>query len=464
MEEKKPRFVRGGVKYWRKKDKSWQKFFSKISSFFVSAVSIVWSGCKWGVQKVKKIITHSFSRSQKNNTNTTVYTQKSRQNSFSRITGFLVLIVSAVWSVLRAGIQQTKKMVVKLFSRSTKNDSGGVEEFKLKSWQKLGIAVLSLCIVVGGIFALWYRVGLHQVGELSEKPFTMFSARVLKLPIAWINGDKIEYTVFLKQLHATKLFFDTDSSGSLTKLNDREMRDYVLARLMVGQLTNQVAHEYNVSLEESELEKILETQLIENFGSREKGEADILRRYGWNLEEFQKSIVFPTELEKKLVKTYLASIGYPEDKEVTRARAQSVLERIKNGESFEALAQEFGQDDSSKKGGNLGWFARGMLESQIEEKAFSLQKGEVAPELIETDSGFNIMRVDDTRTGIDSNTGRPREEISAHRIFFKIDKNDAKPFADYMNKRLLDSKVKVVEGIHNPLSDFFAQHSTSQAK
>lgn len=338
-----------------------------------------------------------------------------------------------------------------------------IKEIKKRTKPQVLIIVGIVVIAILGT-GVWYMVGMNKVRTLSQSPFTMVTARIFRMPIAWMDRTKIEYTAYIEELRATKMFFETDTTGQLTRLNDREMRDYVLTRLLINSLTAEVADEYKVVLDKKELEGIVDTQLIKNFENREKAEENVRQRYGWSIEEFAKHIIAPTELERKLIKTYLDSIGYPVDRETARAKGQSVLDRIKNGEPFEALATEFTQDSTAQNGGDLGWFVRGMLDPKLEEKAFSLQKGELSPELVETEAGFYIIRVEDTKVGDDPTTGKKREEVRARNIFFRVDKNDARPFAEYMNNRLLKSKVKVIEGVPNPLAKLFEQNSTSKAE
>lgn len=324
----------------------------------------------------------------------------------------------------------------------------------MKFFIGLGVGIILIFAVLG-----WYLIVQRNIRALSESPLTLFTARIFGMSVAKINTEEIPYTNYRDQLRATKMFFDTDTTGNLTKLSDREMQDYVLARLLINELTGQVAREYKVTLETSELDQLVQTQLIQNFGSREKAEENIRGRYGWTLEQFVENIIKPAELERKLVKVYLGSIGYPVPKEVLRERAEGVLSRIKAGEDFEVLAREFGMDSTAESGGNVGWFVRGMFETAVEDTVFSLENGQVAPELVETENGFYIVRADDRKTGQDPETGREREEMSAHMIFFRIDKDDAAPYAEYMNKRLLESKVTVKKGIVNPLANFYAEQN-----
>ncbi|MCJ7723122.1 MAG: peptidylprolyl isomerase [Anaerolineales bacterium] len=74
---------------------------------------------------------------------------------------------------------------------------------------------------------------------------------------------------------------------------------------------------------------------------------------------------------------------YNEDK------ARKVLEQIQSGAEFEALASIY--DPLTR--GDLGWFPKGyLLESKIEEVAFSLQPGEIS-DVIVTDVGYHIIKV-----------------------------------------------------------------------
>ncbi|MCL5007605.1 MAG: peptidyl-prolyl cis-trans isomerase [Candidatus Marsarchaeota archaeon] len=71
--------------------------------------------------------------------------------------------------------------------------------------------------------------------------------------------------------------------------------------------------------------------------------------------------------------------------------ANQLLERIKKGESFEKLAQENSIDSSRKRGGDLGFFGRGMMVREFEKAAFGLEVGEVS-QVVKTQFGYHIIK------------------------------------------------------------------------
>ncbi len=97
-----------------------------------------------------------------------------------------------------------------------------------------------------------------------------------------------------------------------------------------------------------------------------------------------------------------------EDKAKVRAKAEQVLaEARKSPGSFAALAKKYSEDPgSAAKGGDLGYFGRGMMEPSFEAAAFKLKLNEISG-LVESQYGLHIIKV----TGIRPAKLRPFEQV-----------------------------------------------------
>ena len=78
-----------------------------------------------------------------------------------------------------------------------------------------------------------------------------------------------------------------------------------------------------------------------------------------------------------------------------KSEAEKVLAQAKaNPAKFAALAKQYSRDEgSAENGGNLGYLPKdGGLLKEFEDKAFSLEKGQIS-ELVQTDAGYHIIKV-----------------------------------------------------------------------
>ena len=75
----------------------------------------------------------------------------------------------------------------------------------------------------------------------------------------------------------------------------------------------------------------------------------------------------------------------------TEKEVNTVLERIKKGEKFSAIAKDVSICPSKKRGGDLGTFGRGQMVKEFEKAAFALDKGQISG-IIKTQFGYHIIR------------------------------------------------------------------------
>lgn len=110
------------------------------------------------------------------------------------------------------------------------------------------------------------------------------------------------------------------------------------------------------------------------------------------VEERSTATVSHVIVRKGWVEKYAIS---PDEVDGPRKRAEKVLERIKKGEDFAALAKEFSEDPGSKDNG--GQYSGDKVESFVPEfksSVLGLKPGELDPKLVKTQFGFHIIKRD----------------------------------------------------------------------
>jgi peptidyl-prolyl cis-trans isomerase C len=85
-------------------------------------------------------------------------------------------------------------------------------------------------------------------------------------------------------------------------------------------------------------------------------------------------------------KVHCAHILVKTEKEVNQ-----VLDRLKKGEKFSAIAKNVSLCPSKKRGGDLGTFGRGQMVKEFEKAAFALDKGQISG-IVKTQFGYHIIR------------------------------------------------------------------------
>jgi len=105
--------------------------------------------------------------------------------------------------------------------------------------------------------------------------------------------------------------------------------------------------------------------------------------------------------------------GIEEYNKQAKNLANNILKKaLQSGTDFAALAKEYSEDPGSKnKGGDLDWFARGIMVKEFEDVVFDkLKVGEITKELVETPFGYHIIK----KTGERKNDKGETEVRASH--------------------------------------------------
>ena len=82
----------------------------------------------------------------------------------------------------------------------------------------------------------------------------------------------------------------------------------------------------------------------------------------------------------------------------TKTQAQKIIAKLEENDNFSTLAKESSIDESSKdNGGDLGWFEKRDMLEIIYDEVSKLKKGEFTKSTIQTQFGWHVIKLNDTR-------------------------------------------------------------------
>ena len=199
-----------------------------------------------------------------------------------------------------------------------------------------------------------------------------------------------------------------------TRTHEAEFNDFLNAKIEVLKTTNPDMKDREISEEEktqareifakiriyrNEYEqKVKSGELSKEFVDKANLQVK-LQQAQFLARLYAEKITEKTKVTDEDVAKYISE--HPElDPAAKRVKAQGILDRAKSGEDFAALANEFSEDPGNKgpdgvaQGGIYKDIPKGRMVAPFETAALALEPGQVAPELVETDFGFHILKLE----------------------------------------------------------------------
>ena len=138
--------------------------------------------------------------------------------------------------------------------------------------------------------------------------------------------------------------------------------------------------------------------------STEAEEAEVQAYYDRMLQQLEgKNLILPAHIFVRVPQQ-----ASPEQQEAAKHRIDSLFAAYQAGADFAELAKTGSEDVATgQRGGQIGWIGPHQLLKEVEDKAYSMQKGEVTEPFLST-VGWHIMRLDDTKPLEPYDTLRPR--------------------------------------------------------
>ena len=116
---------------------------------------------------------------------------------------------------------------------------------------------------------------------------------------------------------------------------------------------------------------------------------------------------------------------------------ESILDQIRNGADFAAMAKRFSEDSLASKGGDLGFFTKKQMLPAFSNRAFKMKAGEVR-DIFRTGHGFHVLKVTDKKPVGASPFEAEKEKIKD----FLIQKKVSQATRDYIEALKKQAKIK----------------------
>ncbi|HOY14482.1 MAG TPA: peptidylprolyl isomerase [Saprospiraceae bacterium] len=173
----------------------------------------------------------------------------------------------------------------------------------------------------------------------------------------------------LMQMNGDEEFFKEYYNATVAQMKERyrdDQKQQILAQMMQRNLINEV--------------EITPREVLEFYNSIPKDSLPFLNA------------------EVEMAELIIKPVVNKESRAESLTLAEDLLKRIKEGkEDFAELATKYSNDvESAKRGGDLGFARRGSFVPEFESAAFSMKKDEIS-DIIETDFGFHILKLDERR-------------------------------------------------------------------
>lgn len=126
--------------------------------------------------------------------------------------------------------------------------------------------------------------------------------------------------------------------------------------------------------------------------------------------------------------------------------AEQIHAKITAGENFAALAQEYSIAPEGKRGGDLGWFARGIMPKAFDEACFPLPASDISP-IVKTEFGYHIFKVLERRGAESAKIEDVKDKIIARLKQEKIEEAFNKWYEPLKKKANVDINKDAVKQI-----------------
>lgn len=235
----------------------------------------------------------------------------------------------------------------------------------------------------------------------------------------------------------------------------------LLGDLLTQKMIEQVAKKAGVTLTPAE-QKQKEMDAVKRMGLNSIN--DLLKQFKVSRDRFTSGIRISALAEKVVMKQVKVTdaeyaeflkarhilIRFPEaekdqakKEEIAKTKIDEIAAKLKAGEDFAKLADEYSEDPSNvkdgvKQGGDLGWFTKGRMVAEFEKAAFELPVGKVS-EPVKTFYGYHLIKVE--ALGKDASVAE-KADLKKQILEKMVPMEMQKKFGEWQAKAKIDNKLQ----------------------
>lgn len=238
----------------------------------------------------------------------------------------------------------------------------------------------------------------------------------------------------------------------------QQLRRQMLEHMIDEEIIKQEARKLKITVSEQDLERAVKDVMRKNNLTREQLE-QALQQEGKGIHQYKNDILRPQLLRLRVLNVQVRSRVSVSDDEVkayyqnnlrklgveTKVKARHIfiaipaeataavvrqrkqvalalLAKVKGGADFAEMARKHSEDPVTRAdGGDLGWFGRGTLPSNVENVVFAMKKGGIKGPL-RTERGFHLIQMVDRKESSARSLAEVQEELREQIYGEKLEK------------------------------------------
>ncbi|NTW27432.1 MAG: hypothetical protein HGA36_03840 [Candidatus Moranbacteria bacterium] len=301
-----------------------------------------------------------------------------------------------------------------------------------------GILILvMLVLIVGSVLAYGTRTEIGAKIAAKIAVVVPFPAAIVDWRhVVYISSvqDNLASVERFYQVHdfsndGLRVDFTTEDGKKRLRIKQREIMD----KMVEDKIIEILAKQQGVVVSDTEADKVV-AQKLNEFGTANDVKEDLLKSYGWSMDDFKQRVILPSLYLEALAQKVATEKS--SDSAEAKSKIAQAQKQLESGKDFTEVVRSYSEGPSREKGGELGWAKKAQVVPELQTVLFEKDEPKKNA-IIESSIGFHIVEIENRKK-------ENGEDVLQLRQIF-VAKNT---FADWLETQKKQMKVVV------PMADF----------